>query len=78
MRWAGHVARMGKMKGVYRILVGKPEEKRPLGRTRRSWEDNIKMDLQEVGCGVMGWIELAQDRNRWRALVNAVMNSQFP
>jgi len=78
MRWAGHVARMGERRGVYRILVGKPEEKRPLGRPRRRWEDNIQMDLQEVGCGGMDWIELAQDRNRCRALVNAVMNLQVP
>ena len=62
------------MRGVYRVLVGKPERKRPLARSRRRWEDNIKMDLQEVGCGGMDWIELAQDRDRWRALVNAVMN----
>ena len=74
MRWTGHVARMGKRKGVYRVLVGKPEGKRPLERPRRRWEDNIKMDLQEVGCGSMDWIELAQDRGRWRALVTAVMN----
>ena len=73
-RWVGHVARMGRMRGVYRVLVGKPEGKRPLGRARRRWEDNIKMDLQEVGCGAVDWIELAQDRDRWRALVNAVMN----
>ena len=71
MRWAGHVVRMGKTRGVYRILVGKPEGKRPFGRTRRRWEDNIKMDLQEVGSGSMDWIELAQDRDRWRALLNA-------
>ena len=63
---------------MYRILVGKPEGKRPLGRPRRRWEDNIKMDLQEVVCGGMDWIELAQDRNRWLALVNAVMNLQVP
>jgi len=78
MRWAGHVARMGEGRGVYRVLVGKPEGKRPLGRTRRRWENNIKMDLQEVGCGGMDWIELAQDRDRWRALVSAVMNLRVP
>jgi hypothetical protein len=61
-------------RGVHRVLVGKPEVKRPLGGHRRRWEDNIKMDLQEVGCGVTDWIELAHDRDRWRALVNAVMN----
>ena len=64
MRWAGHVARMGEGRGVYRVLVGKPEEKRPLGRPRRRWEDNTKMDLQEVGCGGMDWIETVQDRDR--------------
>ena len=74
LRWAGHVARMGERRGVYRVMVGKPEAKRPLGRPRRRWEDNIKMDLQEVDCGGMEWIEFAQDRDRWRALVNAVMN----
>jgi hypothetical protein len=63
---------------VYRVLVGKPEGKRPLGRPRQRWEDNIKMDLQEVGCGAMDWIEPAQDRDRWRALVNAVMNLLVP
>ena len=74
MRWAVHVARMGDRGGVFRVLVGKPERKRPFGRPRLRWKDNIKMDLQEVGCGVMDWMELAQDRDRWRALVNAVMN----
>jgi hypothetical protein len=64
----------GKVRGMYRVLVEKPEGKRPLGRPRRRWEDNIRMDLQEVVCGVMDWIGLAQDRDRWRALVNAVMN----
>ena len=63
---------------MYRVLVEKPEGKRPLGRPRRRWEDNIKMDLQEVGCGGIDWIELAQDRGRWRALVNAVMNLRVP
>jgi len=74
MRWAWHVARMGERRGVYMVLVKKPEGKRQLGRRRRRWEDNIKMDLKEEGCGGMDWIELAQDRDRWRALVNAVMN----
>ena len=78
MRWAGHVARMRDRRGAYRVLVGKPERKRPLGRPRRRWEDNIKMNLQKVGCGAMDWIELAQDRDRWRALVNAVMNLRVP
>jgi len=64
---------MGEMRGVFKVLVGKPEGKGPLGRPRRRWEDNIKMDCQEVGCGGMDWIELAEDRDRWRALVNAVM-----
>jgi hypothetical protein len=63
---------MGERRGVYRVLVGKPEGKRPLGRPRRRWEDNIKMDLQEIRCGSMDWNELAQDRDKWRALVNAV------
>jgi len=81
MRWAGHVARMGEGRGVYSVLVGKPEVKRPLGRPRHIWNDNNKMDLmdlQEVGCGGMDWIELAQDRYRWRALMNAVMNLRVP
>ena len=78
MRWAGHVARMGQGRGVYRVLVGKPEGKRPLGRPRRSWEDNIKMDIQEVGGGCGDWMELAQDRGRWRALVSTVMNVWVP
>jgi len=66
MRWVGHVVRMGEERGVYRVLVGKPEGKRPLGRPRRRWVDNIRMDLQEVGCGYMNWIGLAQNRDRWR------------
>jgi hypothetical protein len=78
MRRAGHVARMGEGRGVYRVLVGKPERKRPLERPRRRWEDNIKMDLQEVGRRGMDWIELAKDRDRWRELVNAVMNLRVP
>jgi len=69
---------MGERRGVYRVLVGKPEEKRPLGRPSRRWEDNIKVDFQEVRCGDMDWIELAEDRDRWRALVNAVMNLRVP
>ena len=78
MRWTGHVARMGERRGVYRILVGKPEGKRPFGRPRHRWEDNIKMDLQEMGSWGMDWIELAQDGDRWWALVNAVMNFRVP
>ena len=77
-RWAGHVARMGEEKGVYRVLVGKPEGKRPLGRPRRRWVDNIRTDLQEVGCGYMDWIGLVQDRDRWWKLVSAVMNLRVP
>ena len=78
MRWAGYVARMGEESGVYRVLVGKPEGKRPLGRPGRRWVDNIGMDLQDVGCGYMDWIGLAQDRDRWRTLVSAVMNLRVP
>ena len=78
MRWAGHVARMGEERGVYRVLVGKPEGKRPLGRPRRKWVDNIRMDLQEVGCGYVDWIGLAQDRDSWRTVVSAVMNPRVP
>ena len=78
MRWAGHVARMREGRGAYRVLVGKPRGKRPLGRNRLRWEDNIKKDLEEGGCGGVDRIELAQDRDRWRALVNAVMNLRVP
>jgi hypothetical protein len=78
IRWAGHLARMGERRGAYRILVGKPEGKRPLGSPRCRWEDNIKVDLQEVRCRAMNLIDLAEDRDRWRALVNAVMNLQIP
>jgi hypothetical protein len=78
MRWAGHVARIGEEREVYRVLVGEPEGKRPLGRPRRRWVDNIRMDVQEVGCGYMDWIGLAQDRDRCRTLVSAVMNLRVP
>ena len=78
MRWAGHVARMGEERRVYRVLVGKPEGRRLLGRPRRRWVDNIRMDLQEVRCGYMDWIGLAQDRDRWLTLVSAVMNLRVP
>jgi len=77
MRWAGHAALMGEERGVYRVL-GKPEGKKPLGRSRRRWVDNIRMDLQEVGYGYMDWTGLAQDRDRWRTLVSAVMNLRVP
>ena len=78
MRWAGHVARKVEERGVHRVLVGKSVEKRELGRPRRRWEDNIKMDLQEVGGGCGDWMELAQDRDRWRALVSKLMNLRVP
>jgi len=78
MRWAGHVARMGEERGLHRVLVGKPEGRRPLGRPRRRWVDSIRMDLQEVGCGYMDWIGLAQVRDRWCKLVSAVMNHRVP
>jgi hypothetical protein len=78
MRWAGHVAWMGEKRNMYRLLVGKPEGKRPLGRPRCRWMDNIKMDLLEIGLNVVDWIGLAHDRYRWRALVNSVMNLRVP
>ena len=78
MRWAGHVVRMGEGRDVHRVLVGKPGGKRRLGRPRHRWEDNIKMDLQEVGGGCGDWMELAQDRDRWRALVSTVINFRVP
>ena len=78
MRWVGHVARMGEKRGAYRVLVRIPEGKRPQGRPRRKWVDNIRMDLHEVGCGYVDWIGLAQDRDRWRTLVSAVINLRVP
>ena len=78
LRWAGHVARMEQFINAYRILVGKPESKRPLGRSRRRWDDNIKMDLREVGCDPRDWIALAEDMDQWRAYVRAVMNLRVP
>jgi hypothetical protein len=78
IRWSGYVARMGEVRGAYNILVGRPEGRRPLGRPRRRWEDNIKMDLREIGFGDVDWIHLAQDRDRWRASVNTVMSLRVP
>jgi hypothetical protein len=78
MRWAGHVASTGEERRVHRVLVGKPERKRPLGRLRRRWEDNIKMDLQEVEGDCGDWMELAKDRDGWRALVSTVKNLRVP
>jgi hypothetical protein len=76
MRWVGHVERMEERRGVFRVLVEKPEGKKPLGRTKRRWKDNIKMEL--LGCGGLDWIDLAQDRDRWRSFGDAVMNLRFP
>jgi hypothetical protein len=78
LKWVGHVARMGEGRVVYMVLVGKPEGKRTLGKQRRRWEDNIKMDLQEVGAGCGDWIDLSQDRDSWRALVSTVMKFRVP
>ena len=78
MRWVKHVVCKGERRGVHRVLVGKPEEKRPLGRPRHRWEENIKMDLQEVQCGYMDWMEVAQDRDSWQRLVNVVINLWVP
>jgi len=78
MKYAGHLARMGEERGVYRVLVGKPEGRRPLGRPRHRWVDNFRMDLQEVGCASVDWIGLDQDRDMWRTLVSAVMNLRVP
>jgi hypothetical protein len=78
MRWAGHIARMGVKRNAYRILVGKPEERRPLGRPRRKGVDNIKIDLREIGWNGMDWVDLGRDRDQWRALVNTVMNLRVP
>jgi hypothetical protein len=78
MRWAGHVAHMGEGRGVYRVLVGRPEGKRPLGRPKRRWENNIKLDFREIGIDGANWIQLAQDRVQWWAFVNTVMNLRVP
>ena len=78
LRWAGHVACMEQFRNAYRVLVGKPESKRPLGRPRRRWENNTRMELGEVGCDPGEWIDLAEDRDQWRAYVRAVMNLRVP
>jgi hypothetical protein len=78
MRWAGHIARLEEKRNAYRILMGNPEGKRPLGRPRHRWVDNIKMDLRKIGWDSMDWIDLAQNRDQWRALVNTVMNLRVP
>jgi hypothetical protein len=78
MRWTGYVALMGEVRGAYSILVGRPEGRRPLRKPRHRWEDNIKRDLREIGFGDVDWIHLAQDRDRWWALVNTVMNLRVP
>ena len=78
MRWVRHVAHIGERRGIFQVLVGKPEGKRPLGRLRHRWEDNIKMGLKEVGCGGTYWIYLSQDRDRWHAHAKAVMNFRVP
>ena len=78
LRWAGHVARMEQSRNAYRVLVGKPEGKKPLGRPWRRWEDNIKMDLREVGCDPREWMDIVEDRDQWRAYVRAVMNLRVP
>jgi hypothetical protein len=78
MRWAGHIARMGEKRNAYRLLVGKPGGKRPIGRSRRRWGDNIRMDRGEVGWGDVDWIGQTKDRNRWRAVVNSVLNLRVP
>jgi hypothetical protein len=78
MRWVGHVARMGEKRNVYRLFVGKPEGRRPLGRPKLRWLDSIRMDIVEVGWGEVDWVGLAQDRDRWRALVNSILNLRVP
>jgi hypothetical protein len=78
MRWTGHIARMGKKRNAYKIFVGKPEGTRPLGRYRRTWANNIRMDVREIGCGGMDWIYLAQNRGQWRALLNTELKLRLP